>query len=47
MTAIHSITARVIGFTRSRQGRIALVVLTVAVFVLSAGAPNASIGIGK
>jgi len=31
----------------SRKARIAILVLTLALFVLSAGAPNASIGIGK
>jgi low affinity Fe/Cu permease len=31
----------------SRKGRIALMVLTIALFVLSAGAPNAMGGIGK
>ena len=31
----------------SKKARIVIAVLTVALFVLSAGAPNASIGIGK
>ncbi len=29
------------------KGRLVMVALTIALFVLSAGAPNASIGIGK
>ena len=31
----------------SRKARLVILVLTLALFVLSAGAPNASIGIGK
>ena len=31
----------------SRSVKVALMVLTIAVFVLAAGAPNATIGIGK
>jgi len=31
----------------SRKGHLAVMVLTIALFVLSAGAPNATIGIGK
>ncbi|MCD6577147.1 MAG: hypothetical protein J7K66_03935 [Anaerolineaceae bacterium] len=31
----------------SKKARLVILVLTLALFVLSAGAPNASIGIGK
>ena len=31
----------------SSKGRILIAILTIALFVLSAGAPNATIGIGK
>lgn len=31
----------------SRDGRIITIALTIALFVISAGAPNATIGIGK
>ena len=31
----------------SSKGRLAVIVLTIALFALSAGAPNATIGIGK
>jgi hypothetical protein len=31
----------------SKKGRLIVLVLTIALFVLSAGAPNATIGIGK
>jgi len=31
----------------SKQARIIVMVIAIALFVLSAGAPNASIGIGK
>lgn len=31
----------------SRKGRILIMALTIALFILSAGAPNATIGIGK
>jgi len=31
----------------SRKAHLAIMVLTIALFVLSAGAPNATIGIGK
>jgi len=30
-----------------KKGRLIVLVLTIALFVLSAGAPNATIGIGK
>ena len=32
---------------QGKKGRLVTLVLTVVLFVLSAGAPNASIGIGK
>ncbi len=35
------------GFLTSRNARIAILAFTIALFVLSAGAPNATIGIGK
>ncbi|HUV16115.1 MAG TPA: hypothetical protein VMW28_06090 [Pelolinea sp.] len=31
----------------SRKGRLVIMIITIALFVLSAGAPNATIGIGK
>ena len=34
-------------FTRSSMFRLIVLVATVALFVLAAGAPNATIGIGK
>ena len=30
-----------------RKGRLAVMVVTIVLFILSAGAPNATIGIGK
>ena len=32
---------------RSSKGRLAIMIITIILFVLSAGAPNATIGIGK
>ena len=32
---------------QSKKGRTVIAILTIALFVLSAGAPNATIGIGK
>ena len=32
---------------RSNKGRLAIMIITIILFVLSAGAPNATIGIGK
>ena len=32
---------------RSSKGRLVIMILTIILFVLSAGAPNATIGIGK
>ena len=32
---------------RSNKGRLVIMVITIVLFVLSAGAPNATIGIGK
>ena len=32
---------------RSSKGRLAIMIITIVLFVLSAGAPNATIGIGK
>jgi hypothetical protein len=32
---------------RSNKGRLVIMVITIILFVLSAGAPNATIGIGK
>ena len=32
---------------RSKQGRLVIMIITIILFVLSAGAPNATIGIGK
>ena len=31
----------------SNKGRLAIMIMTIILFVLSAGAPNATIGIGK
>jgi len=35
------------GYLTSRNARIAIMAFTIALFVMSAGAPNATIGIGK
>jgi hypothetical protein len=32
---------------KSKKGRLIIMILTIILFVLSAGAPNATIGIGK
>jgi hypothetical protein len=32
---------------RSSKGRLAIMIITIILFILSAGAPNATIGIGK
>jgi hypothetical protein len=32
---------------RSNKGRLVVMIITIVLFVLSAGAPNATIGIGK
>jgi len=32
---------------RSNRGRLVIMIITILLFVLSAGAPNATIGIGK
>ena len=38
---------RVFNALNSKTGRLAIMVVVLALFVLSAGAPNATIGIGK
>jgi len=38
---------RVLNTLNSKTGRLVIMVLVLALFVLSAGAPNATIGIGK
>jgi hypothetical protein len=38
---------RVLNALNSKTGRLIIMVLVLALFVLSAGAPNATIGIGK
>jgi len=39
--------ASIAAFASSKTGRIIFMVLTIALFVFSAAAPNATIGIGK
>jgi hypothetical protein len=36
-----------VGWLNGRQGRMVMIALVIALFVISAGAPNATIGIGK
>jgi len=38
---------RVLKFLNSRTGRLVIMVIVLSLFILSAGAPNATIGIGK
>ena len=47
MNKITSIFTRTFSAINSKTGRILLMVVVLALFVLSAGAPNATIGIGK
>lgn len=42
----NEITLLLTTFT-GKKGRLAVMVLTIMLFILSAGAPNATIGIGK
>jgi len=39
--------ASIAAFASSKTGRIIVMVLTIALFVVSAAAPNATVGIGK
>lgn len=39
--------AEILSFTRSNAFRLIVLVAAIALFVLAAGAPNATIGIGK
>ena len=47
MYNLKKLTTYVSTIIHSRTGRIVLMVLTIALFVLSAGAPNAAGAIGK
>jgi hypothetical protein len=47
MKKIQSKMPLVIDVMNSSKGRLVILALTIALFVLSAGAPNASISIGK
>ena len=47
MKNIQKVTANITSALQSRKYRILLAVLTLALFVLAAGAPSATIGIGK
>ncbi len=47
MNALFARMAQAITSLHGKKSRLVTLVLTVALFILSAGAPNASIGIGK
>jgi hypothetical protein len=47
MVAINRVFTGVLSAGRSRTVRIAITVLTIALFVFAAAAPNATVGIGK
>ena len=47
MYNINKFFTRLSSTLHSHKARLAIMVLTIALFVLSAGAPNATIGIGK
>jgi len=47
MKKLHQELLLATALLTSRNVRIALLAFTIALFVLSAGAPNATIGIGK
>ena len=39
--------SRLASISNGKKGRVVIFVIAIALFVISAGAPNASIGIGK
>ena len=47
MVTINRVFTHVLSAGRSHTVRIAIMVLTIALFVFAAGAPNATVGIGK
>jgi len=47
MYQLNNIFTGISNAIHSRKGQIAIMILTIALFVLSAGAPNAMGGIGK
>jgi hypothetical protein len=47
MNNLTSVLNNVFAALNSRTGRVVIMVIVLALFVLSAGAPNATIGIGK
>jgi len=47
MKKLHNEIAWMICAVNGKTGRLIVLALTIALFVLSAGAPNATIGIGK
>jgi len=47
MNVLKSRMALAITSLHGKEGRLVMLALTITLFVLSAGAPNASIGIGK
>jgi hypothetical protein len=47
MKHITSKLTLIVSALHSNKGRILIAILTIALFVISAGAPNATIGIGK
>ena len=47
MVKINRVITNVLSAAHSRTVRIAIMVLTIALFVFAAGAPNATVGIGK
>jgi len=47
MQTIHHLITKAISVLKNRSVQIAIMVLTLTLFVLAAGAPNATVGIGK
>ena len=47
MNTLNRMISEVVAVATSRKVKIAFMVLAIALFVFAAGAPNATIGIGK
>jgi len=47
MNKLHNQLGMMVGMMHSQKGRLVVLLLTVALFVLAAAAPNCTIGIGK
>jgi low affinity Fe/Cu permease len=47
MKKFNNELALLVSSLTGRKGRLAVMVITIVLFILSAGAPNATIGIGK